>query len=300
VEKIPSVFDPILGYDIKEMAFSVTELLLSKTNDLVDYSKIELNSFRPKADDFAVHDLFLELARIFRVHVSKSGNQLHPNVETCGDRELRVLADRGRIKQLLVKLLLNANKYTTRGHIWLQASENAENLDVKFSVKDSGEGISKDELERIFAPLHQKAQILHEHNRNSTRLPGFGLVLAKTICDNLGSSLKAESVKGKGSTFSFVIPVCRLYTTPRLRPRKKDNPDTISPMSAGDLPKEEAKLDSNSTQDKSSAPELFELQKAITCQSKGQKMHFLESKPNAASPSRPLTSPSKVHLRRSM
>ncbi len=200
--------------DYKTMALANAELLYSKISDLIDYTKIELNDFKLQESEFYVETLFEELERILKYGGLQKENKLMFKTQTSANRKLLIHADKMRIKQVLIKLITNANKYTEKGEIVVSGSEKQDDLDVIFSVKDTGVGMSKEKLDQIFTSLPEKAKFLHEHNDGSTKLPGLGLEIAKRICEGMGGNLKAVSTQDKGSTFSFEIPVCRIYTTP--------------------------------------------------------------------------------------
>ncbi len=124
--------------ELCEIAASNTELLNSKLQDLIDYTQIELHSFRPAEHNFCVNELFVDLMKIFKYETEHKGNKLEFEVNSKG--KLWIMADRGRIRQVLIKLLTNANKYTSKGAITVSAKESQQNFDVVFKVADTGSG----------------------------------------------------------------------------------------------------------------------------------------------------------------
>jgi len=200
--------------DYKTMAIANSQLLFNKISDLIDYTKIELNDFKLNESEFCVETLFDELELILKYGGLQKNNKLIFKTITSANRKLMIHADKLRIKQVLVKLITNANKYTENGELLVTAAEKSNNLDVIFSVKDTGQGMAKEKLDQILSSLTEKAKFLHEHNDGSTKLPGLGLEIARRICECMRGVLKADSTQSKGSTFSFTIPVCRIYTTP--------------------------------------------------------------------------------------
>ena len=199
--------------DLKEIVISSAELLYSKIRDLVDYNKIEMEGLTLEDSEFSVWDLFLELKQIFKYEALHKDNHLEFNVQLSERRKLMIYTDKARIKQVLVKLIFNANKYTSKGRIEVIAKENEKNLDVEFVVHDTGVGMNKSTLSFIFSSLHEKARFLCSQQTESTKLPGLGLWIAKSICEALGSVLKVESLEVKGTTFSFTVPTCRVFET---------------------------------------------------------------------------------------
>jgi len=192
--------------DLKEVALSSAILLQSKIRDLIDYTKITLHEFDTALSEFYVNDLFEDLKKIFKYEVTQKLNTIVSKIETTSSFRLLVFADKNRIEQVLMKLVANANKFTQNGTIYLIASENKHNFNVTFSVKDTGSGISQEHLQNLFAPLPEKTKLTSRF----AKLPGLGLDIAKSICENMGSQLIASSIKGKGTTFKFEIPTCRI------------------------------------------------------------------------------------------
>ncbi len=194
--------------ELCEIAASNTELLNSKLQDLIDYTQIEVHSFRPMEHNFCVNELFEELEKIFKYETEEKGNRLLFDINSKG--KLWIMADRGRIRQILIKLLINANKYTTKGSITVSANEKPQDFDVVFQVRDTGAGISKQQLDLIFSNASETARIQTNQRVGSTKLPGLGLAIARKICEGMNSRLRARSVPGEGSFFYFEIPICRM------------------------------------------------------------------------------------------
>ena len=112
-----------------------------------------------------------------------------------------VTADADRLRQVMLNLLDNATKFTPEGgNITLKAKE--EEAFLIMEVQDTGRGITKEEQERLFQPYHRL-----ESDRERLSGLGLGLVLSKTIVELHGGQMWLESKPGKGSTFSFSIPL---------------------------------------------------------------------------------------------
>ncbi len=206
--------------DYKAISVANAELLYSKISDLIDYTKLGLSDFKLQEAEFNVDTLFEDLERILRYSVLQKGNRLSFKTHTSANRKMLIHADKSRIKQVLIKLITNANKYTEKGEILVTAADKADDLNVVFAVRDTGVGMNKEKVDQIFAPMIEKAKFLKEHNDVTANLPGMGLEIARSICECMGSSLRATSSQGKGSTFSFEVPICRIYTTPIIEMRE--------------------------------------------------------------------------------
>ena len=111
-----------------------------------------------------------------------------------------VLADRGRLRQIVLNLLDNAFKFTPQGGtVTLKAKEDGANLVVE--VQDTGPGISKEDRERLFEPYYRRIE-----DRERLSGLGLGLALAKRFVELHGGQIWVTSRKGKGSTFGFSLP----------------------------------------------------------------------------------------------
>lgn len=118
------------------------------------------------------------------------------------DEELPyVLADPVRLEQILYNLIGNAIKYTGNGAIWVSAR--AHNGEVEIAVRDTGSGISPDNLERVFQPLERASGLEVEGS-------GLGLTIARQLAHAMNGSLSATSELGSGSIFKLVLPVAEM------------------------------------------------------------------------------------------
>ena len=114
-----------------------------------------------------------------------------------------VQADRKRLKQVISNLLSNAIKYNqSGGRITVEAG--ADDAAVRLFVRDTGRGISADQLERIFKPFER----LGAH-RSGVDGTGLGLALVKQFMEAMGGSVQVESQAGRGSTFTVTLPRSR-------------------------------------------------------------------------------------------
>src|SRR5690606_16657934 len=116
-----------------------------------------------------------------------------------------VLGDAFRIRQILFNLLSNAVKFTDRGKVTLDVSTvvYAEKTELNMVVKDTGKGIPKGDIERIFNDFEQS-----ESANSGTHFgSGLGLSIVKTICESMGGQIRVDSKKGVGSVFKVNLPL---------------------------------------------------------------------------------------------
>jgi signal transduction histidine kinase len=144
-----------------------------------------------------VEDLFLKIKNDY----SLSGKQIELllQIEVKGEQIVEI--DSQHLQQVIINLFNNAIKFSTQGTILMSIGKTAAHYQI--SVKDSGMGIPADMLEHIFQPFRQA----HEGISRSRGGIGLGLAICKKMVEMWGGSIYVKSTPGKGSTFSFTIPL---------------------------------------------------------------------------------------------
>jgi signal transduction histidine kinase len=171
--------------------------LLSLINDVLDLSKIEAGRMTLEIGPVRVSTLIEEVLELIQPLLARGGNRVCIDVDV-GD--LVINSDGLRLRQILFNLLSNACKFTERGVITVGAR--VENDRVRFSVRDTGVGLTADELKNLFQPFVQAGSVGKKHEGT-----GLGLVLSRRFCELLGGGMDATSVKGQGSEFLFRVPL---------------------------------------------------------------------------------------------
>lgn len=189
---------------------SAGNLLLSLINDILDLSKIEAGKMDivMQETDFSgilkeAHVLFLEKAAKKRVDL---------NMNIASDMPSKMVIDAKRVKQILYNLLSNAVKFTHKGKIIISASFDAESQTqgtLRFSVSDTGIGMSEEQMRLIFEEF---SQIYADANRKYEGT-GLGLAIAKKLTEMMHGKISVESKIGKGSLFSIAIPEIKYTIT---------------------------------------------------------------------------------------
>lgn len=189
-----------LSDEYKQVARNIKvsgEHLLSLINDILDFAKIEAKKVKPKIETFNLKELLNELYIIVSPMAKEKGLDLifPDNVN------LTVQTDRKMLKQILLNLLSNAIKFTEKGYVKLDIKE--EDGKVIFIVKDTGIGIAKSNLDKIFEDFEQIQNPLQRKYKGT----GLGLALVKRLTKLLNGNIKVESKGiGKGSKFILEIP----------------------------------------------------------------------------------------------
>lgn len=185
-----------------ELVESSADALMTVLNDILDFSKIEANKLQLDPHPFDLRDAIGNALKLFSLRAHQRGIELvcrvAPNVPHV------LVGDVGRIRQVLVNLVGNALKFTHQGEILVSVemtSDHSDNLELRFSVKDSGIGIPADKLEAIFHPFCQA-------DGSTTRKyggTGLGLTICKRLVSMMGGQIWVESTPGEGSNFQFHI-----------------------------------------------------------------------------------------------
>ncbi len=176
--------------------------LLVLIRDVLDLSKIEAGKIELELEDVDIAQLFEELKQTIYPSVHANNNQLIVDYE---ENIGVIYADSTKLRQSLLNLLSNAAKFTQGGKIHLQAKRFNDNGEQKitFSVSDTGIGLSKKEMAKVFDAFTQA-------DSSTTRKyggTGLGLAISKNFCQLMGGDLAVSSEKGQGSVFSIVLPV---------------------------------------------------------------------------------------------
>jgi signal transduction histidine kinase len=173
--------------------------LLSLINEILDLSKVEAGRMELELSKFDL-PLTIDNARTFvRERATKHGINLDVTVD---ERLGEFVGDERKIKQILLNLLSNAVKFTSEGgRIGINARRT--NGAVEISVSDTGIGIALEDQTRIFEEFRQVGGD-YAHKKEGT---GLGLTLAKKFVELHGGRISVESEVGKGSTFTFTLPM---------------------------------------------------------------------------------------------
>ena len=180
------------------------ESLLVIINDILDFSKIEAGMLRIVLEEVDLPAMLERLRTMFGEQAQKKGLELRV---TAKDLPPAVRTDPGRLVQVLVNLIGNAIKFTERGSVELTVSAEpaSEGLSVvHFFVRDTGIGISADRQKDLFTSFEQVDGSLTRHYGGT----GLGLTIANNLVRLLGGrGIAVQSLSGRGSTFSFSLPL---------------------------------------------------------------------------------------------
>ena len=178
-----------------------SEKLLQIIGDIIDLSRLESSQIEITYEEASVNSIVYEVADEARKGIRRNEKPIILNVKDQFEEENDLIfTDKIWLKRVLTHLMDNAVKFTLDGTIEL--SYYRENGNLFFRVKDTGIGINKENLGRIFEEFRQE---IDGHHRPFEGL-GIGLTLAKEVVERMGGKINVQSEKGVGSEFSFSIP----------------------------------------------------------------------------------------------
>jgi PAS domain S-box-containing protein len=171
------------------------EHLLSLIEDILDLSKLDAQRLEVVREPVDVEEVVGEVVRTLDLQARRKGLVLTADVPP----ELRpTVADHRRLRQVLLNLVGNAVKFTSRGGVEVRVVADGEGgRPLRIEVEDSGIGIPASELEDVFTPFHQ----VDASRARAFGGTGLGLTISRSLCDLMGFQLRARSVEGEGSTF---------------------------------------------------------------------------------------------------
>lgn len=195
-----------LAEDLSKVAREDVENINSASNNLLeiidgvlDISKVESGVLEKNEKEYDVPKLFKDITSITKKRIDKKNIKLKLNIDS--NIPTRLFGDGGKIRQVLLNILNNAVQYTEKGTITINAKGEIKksNVDLIISVEDTGQGIEKEKLEKLFDDSKQSE--LGDINFSQ----GMGLTIAKKIIDLLQGQIIAESKYGEGSTFTISV-----------------------------------------------------------------------------------------------
>ncbi len=201
-----------------QVAKGAAETLLTLLDDLLDFSKMEAGKLELFLSEFPLKAELMRIVESFAERAEKKQLQLTCSCE-LGDAEF-VLADRGRLRQILNNLLGNAIKFTPCGRVAVRAQvmtpSKGSDRQLYVEVEDTGIGIEADVLPRLFRPFEQG-------DSSTTRLfggSGLGLSIVKQLVTLMGGEVGVTSTYCCGSVFWFRVPL-RITLTPKTAPGRE-------------------------------------------------------------------------------
>ena len=184
-------------------AHSASEALLSLINDILDFSKIESGKMELIEESYKLDEIIKNLVTMIKPRALKK--DLSFKVKVDENIENNLFGDSVRIRQIVINFLTNAVKYTKTGGIEfiVDREKRSEDLIIlKFHVKDTGIGIRAEDKQKLFEDFER----FDSHENKNIEGTGLGLAITNRLVNMMNGQIEVESIYGKGSTFSVMIP----------------------------------------------------------------------------------------------
>ncbi len=182
--------------DQLQRVYNSAKHLLALVSDIIDISKVEAGKIKPYIEEFQLDEIIEEVALNLKKQIEDKGLTLKTNIP----QSIKLTTDKRRLIQCVLNFLSNAIKFTQKGRISIAAGETAGMVEI--SVKDSGIGIKKEDVPKLFNSFVR----LDSPLKTTILGTGLGLYLTKKIAmEILGGAVSVESKYGKGSTFTLTI-----------------------------------------------------------------------------------------------
>ncbi len=179
-----------------------SESLLSLINDLLDISKIESGKMHLVEQEYDTEEMLRGIVSMIRGRAEDK--RLYFDLDIDESLPKRLYGDNGKIKQIVLNLLTNAVKYTDDGGFTMSVrvtEKNEAGIAVAISVKDTGIGVKKEDLDKLFSAYER----LDEVKNSAIQGTGLGLDISRQFAELMGGKLWCESVYGEGSEFIFTF-----------------------------------------------------------------------------------------------
>ena len=190
--------------EVKENIESIQtagRVLLSIVNDILDYSKMESGKMEIIPVTYSFKKLLSDVLNMMTIRLEDKEVDVRADIQE--DLPDILIGDEIRIRQILFNLLSNAIKYTQKGYVILDVKgvEDAGFVDLTISVTDSGIGIKKEDMPKLFTSFQQ----LDTRKVRAREGTGLGLAICKQLVDLMGGTINVESTYGVGSKFTVTI-----------------------------------------------------------------------------------------------
>ncbi len=202
-------YTDILRDEMEDNAGAISDLnriagasrhLLTLINDVLDLAKVEAGRMQMHPEWVQAASLVDEAVSVVAPQAAVNRNRIVLEIDpTIG----QMFTDVTRLRQCLVNLMGNAAKFTENGQIFVKAVRAPEERAIRFSIRDTGIGMTREQVDRLFQPFTQA-------DRSTSRRyggTGLGLSLTKNFAELLGGTITVDSTAGIGSTFTLVVPI---------------------------------------------------------------------------------------------
>ncbi|KAG9245730.1 hsp90-like protein [Calycina marina] len=200
--------------------------LLTVINDILDFSKVESGRLDIEEVQFSLSVVIRDVSKMLSFAAERKNLSFESNIEVGVERDLIVMGDPGRVRQIITNLLTNSIKFTSEGRVKfsvVKQRETSEIYEVKFMVEDTGIGIEEEVRKRLFQPFSQ-ADSSTARRFGGT---GLGLTISKNLVDLMHGRITLESTLGNGTVAIFWIPFNKPHFRDGAIPSLESLPDRL-------------------------------------------------------------------------
>ena len=208
--------------------------LLHILDEILDFAKLDAQKIRLTSAPFDPRDLIHSVCQAFQATAEQKNIRIRHDCKQVAPQVRSLIADEGKLRQVLLNLVSNAVKFTQSGEVVVSLSvhcKDPEHAQVKLDVSDTGVGIPPESLDQLFQPFFQ----VESGSNRSYGGTGLGLAICKQIIDEMGGMVTVRSVLGIGTTFEVVldVPYSILTAASQHQPDHDEGfPDTLPPDDA--------------------------------------------------------------------
>ncbi|MEJ2464875.1 MAG: ATP-binding protein [Candidatus Thiodiazotropha sp.] len=185
-------------------ALNSSQILLSIINDILDFSKIEAGKLDLEFIEVNLQNIIEQVTSLMKNAADRRGLKLRCQIASNVPKNVR--GDPIRLRQILTNLVSNAVKFTEHGEVCVELScrqSTRTEVDLLFAVRDTGAGMSEEQVSRLFQPFSQAdASTTRKHGGT-----GLGLAICKRLTELMGGRIGVKSQPGQGSFFWFILPM---------------------------------------------------------------------------------------------
>ncbi|GGH38981.1 response regulator [Paenibacillus segetis] len=187
-----------------EIIRNSADTLVTVINDILDFTKMESGKLELEESPFELRTGVQEVFQLFSIDASRKGLEMmyfiDENIPTI------LYGDMGRLRQVLINLISNSVKFTDHGGVYLVVTSQTDSEDkyiLEFTVKDTGIGIARNKIDRLFQPFSQLDSSMTRKYGGT----GLGLAICRTLVNMMGGTIRVEPMEEQGATFAFSITV---------------------------------------------------------------------------------------------
>lgn len=182
-----------------------SRLLLTLVDDILSFSKLDSEALELENIEFDLHSVLEGVVSMLSPKAHKKSLEFALLLHT--DLPVWITGDPNRLTQVVANIVSNALKFTDKGQVFIEAEliESDTNFHIQIRVNDTGIGLDKDEIERLFHPFVQADSSISRRFGGT----GLGLYISKRLMDLMQGDIQVESTKNRGSRFTITLPIAR-------------------------------------------------------------------------------------------